>query len=81
MVNLTYDRFIEIVEEALAEAAPPSGELDVDRLAEAIHEYGGVCQSRYGRRYCQGKDHGLMADAIAAAYVTPEPTDDREAGR
>jgi hypothetical protein len=24
MVNLTYDRFIEIVEEALAEAAPPS---------------------------------------------------------
>jgi hypothetical protein len=83
MVNLTYDRFIEIVEEALAEAAPPSGALDVEWLAEAIHEYGGVCQSRYGRRYCQGKDHGLMADAIAAEYarLTPEPSDDREAGR
>jgi hypothetical protein len=43
--------------------------VDVERLAEAIHEYGGMCRSRYGKRTCVSADHGVMAEAIAAEYA------------
>jgi hypothetical protein len=69
---------------ALAEAAPPSGALDVERLAEAL---GNLYEEKWPH---VGKPprvpttvFGAYAEDIAAEYarLTPESTDDREHAR
>jgi hypothetical protein len=68
-----------------AEAAPPSGALDPSQLADAIV----AIRTREDTAYPESEsilwqyDEMEFAERLAAEYIrlTPEPTDDREAGR
>jgi hypothetical protein len=81
-----HSEVLRLLRAALAEAAPPSGALDVERLRGMTDFWPNDEDHRWcdedsggGHRF----DSAAWAQDFAAEYarLTPEPTDDREATR